>query len=597
MNTVADIKAKFTIESVLASKGVEVKGGKARCPFHDDRTPSFSIKDGHWKCFAGCGSGDVVELLAKLEGKTSAEYLRNGNVTIADPRSKSLISKPRASKSEKPGRIVEVYPYHDAKGTFLYEVVRMEPKDFRQRRRVNDQWVWNMDGVELVPFYLLGVTTAQTVWIVEGEKDALSLIDAGYVATCNVGGAEKWRDSYNEHFIGKDVVLCGDNDDPGRRHMEQVEAALLPVAKSIRRVIVQSPAKDISEHLQGMDKDQRKVAVEALLNAPGPLDLLLNARRFDLANPPPKPVPVLTITDKPICTAGNLTVEQALAKAGKTSFEAACIASLMKPSGDCLGVVGQNPDELPVIHFDTEQSNYDHHEVIKQALARAGRSTEPEWLRSYRLADVPTSLRRKALAHEMKRAAINGKLCAVFLDGVADLCIDPNDSAEAFGLVEELHRLAITYHCPIICILHENPGSDTGKTRGHLGSQLERKAETNLRLSKDADGVTTIYTERSRHCHIPKEQGPRFAWDDVAGMHLLCVTTQDKRSDAKTQDMRRIFGDLFAQKDGYRHGELVQAYVAHQPVSERTAKSRIKDATSAGIIAHSAAMGLYSRGT
>jgi hypothetical protein len=328
------------------------------------------------------------------------------------------------------------------------------------------------------------------------------------------------------------------------------------------------------------------------------LDALLDARRFDLANPPAKPVPVLLINGKPISTAGNLTNEQALAKAGKTAFEAACIASLMRPAGDCLGVTGQNPDSLSVIHFDTEQSNYDHFEVIKQALARAGLQKEPEWLRSYHLADVPTKRRRKALAHEMKRAAIGGKLCAVFLDGVADLCIDPNDSAEAFGLVEELHGLAITYHCPIICVLHENPGSTEGKTRGHLGSQLERKAETNLRLSKANDGITTVFTERSRHCHIPKESGPRFAWDEAAGMHLSVSSQSEKKLSAKMEELKRVVADVFAAgaKPSFRHKELVEAFMARLSKEERTAKARINDAVTQKFIRHDVGLALYSLG-
>jgi hypothetical protein len=318
-------------------------------------------------------------------------------------------------------------------------------------------------------------------------------------------------------------------------------------------------------------KEETEAESEAVL-----LDALLDARRFNLANPPAKPVPVLLINDKGISTAGNLTNVQALAKAGKTAFEAACIASLMEPKGDCLGVTGQNPDGLPVIHFDTEQSDFDHFEVVKQALTRAGRSSEPEWLRSYHLADVPTKHRRKALAHEMKRAAVAGKLRAAFLDGVADLCINPNDSAEAFGLVEELHRLAITYACPIICLLHENPGSETGKTRGHLGSQLERKAETNLRLSKDTAGVTTVYTERSRHCHIPKESGPRFQWDDAAGMHLSCGTMAIEKSESDNFHLQAIADEIFSDKAALRYSELKHAVMRVRHVKESAAEKTVR---------------------
>jgi len=191
----------------------------------------------------------------------------------------------------------------------------------------------------------------------------------------------------------------------------------------------------------------------------------------------------------------------------------------------------------------------------------------------------------------------HGRLSGVSVDGLADMCHDPNDSAEAFALVSRFHRAAVQYACPIIVSLHENPGSDNGKTRGHLGSELARKAETNLFLAKDGDGIVTMFSERSRSFCIPKATGPRFAWNDAAGMHLSCDMPPDKRDNAKAADMKRIFGDIFSQKPSFRHGELVAAYVGHESVCERTAKGRIKEATQNGIVAHSVATGLYSRGS
>lgn len=44
------------------------KNGKWRCPFHNDNTPSFSVKDGRYRCFGTCGaSGDVVDFVAAME--------------------------------------------------------------------------------------------------------------------------------------------------------------------------------------------------------------------------------------------------------------------------------------------------------------------------------------------------------------------------------------------------------------------------------------------------------------------------------------------------------------------------------------------------
>jgi 5S rRNA maturation endonuclease (ribonuclease M5) len=514
--------------------------------------------------------------------------------TFPPAESKRAISNPRASKSGKPGKIVAVYPYRDANGKLVYEIRRDDKKDFLPY--LPGASMPGLNGVVRVPYRLPEVIKAESVWIVEGEKDADNLAALGYVATTRAGGSGKWDEELTPWFAGKDVIFCGDNDKPGRDYFPKVEAALSPVARSFRQVIVPAPAKDISEYLEsGSDNDteiEARAKVDALLSVPDPMDALLDARRFNLANPPAKPVAVLSINGKTIATAGNLVAVTSQAKAGKTALETAMMAALMEPTGDCLGITGQNPDGLPVLHFDTEQSPFDHHAVVLLTLRRAGREQPPEWLRSYCLADVATKDRRKAVAHEMKRAAIAGKLRAACIDGIADLCVDPNDPAEAFGLIEELHRLAITYDCPIVCLLHENPGSaDTGKTRGHLGSQLERKAETNLRLSKDAGGITTVFSERSRHCHIPKDTGPRFAWDDIAGMHTSCASIKGEKDNAKEHETDGILAQVFTAAPLLSYTDLRGAIMRIRGITQRASEKYIASLQPKFI--HQTASGLY----
>jgi len=118
-----------------------------------------------------------------------------------------------------------------------------------------------------------------------------------------------------------------------------------------------------------------------------------------------------------------------------------------------------------------------------------------------------------------------GGIYCVLLDGIGDLAIDLNDIAESNTLVTELHAYAIKYDCPIVGVLHENPGEKSpDKQRGHLGSQLERKAESNIRLVKDSDGSTVIYTEKSRHANIPRKSGHRFKWSKSDAMHISAAT-------------------------------------------------------------------------
>jgi hypothetical protein len=173
------------------------------------------------------------------------------------------------------------------------------------------------------------------------------------------------------------------------------------------------------------------------------------------------------------------------------------------------------------VHFDTEQSRYHHHLVVSRALQRAGRAGAPAWLRSYYVKGLTVAQRREALRMELRRAQqLCGGVHLVILDGIADYCHDVNDAEEAVALVAEIEALAMEYVTVFVVVIHENPGSEIGKTRGHLGSHLERKAETPLRLEKDEDGVSVIFADRARTVHITKEQGVRFAWNEEARMHL-----------------------------------------------------------------------------
>jgi hypothetical protein len=248
---------------------------------------------------------------------------------------------------------------------------------------------------------------------------------------------------------------------------------------------------------------------------------------------------------------------------------------------DLLGFTGQLHGGKAVVLFDTEQSPYDAWSLVKRAAERAGENTFPANFRCYLLADLSTPQRRQLLAAELERAA---KACegihCVFIDGVADLCVDLNDSVEAFGLVDELVQVAIKYNCPIINVLHENPsGRETGKTRGHLGSQLERKAESNLRVVKDAKGVSTIYSEQCRHASISKDDGPRFAWDSKAGMHSTVLTdAKADKVDEKRRDAQPAVDDAFAGAVGnISWSDLKKRIMERCHVKDRTAERRIND--------------------
>ncbi len=123
------------------------------------------------------------------------------------------------------------YPYTAADGQLLFEVVRLEPKSFRQRRPDGaGGWIWKTKGMPLVlyrlPSVLAAVEAGTVVYVVEGEKSADSLAALGVTATCSPAGAGKWRDSYSPALAGADVVLLPDNDPAGRDHVAGIATSL-----------------------------------------------------------------------------------------------------------------------------------------------------------------------------------------------------------------------------------------------------------------------------------------------------------------------------------------------------------------------------------
>jgi hypothetical protein len=125
-----------------------------------------------------------------------------------------------ASRLER--RIVATYDYHDEHGMPLFQVIRFDPKAFRQRRR---DGIWSLRGVRRVLFELPALQGQTVVYIVEGEKDVRALQAVGLVATTNVGGAGKWRAEYVDQLRAariQRVIVLPDNDEPGRLHGDTV---------------------------------------------------------------------------------------------------------------------------------------------------------------------------------------------------------------------------------------------------------------------------------------------------------------------------------------------------------------------------------------
>lgn len=323
------------------------------------------------------------------------------------------------------------------------------------------------------------------------------------------------------------------------------------------------------------------------------LAAVLDARRIRVADNPPKPVPVVTLKGQELATAGNVSVLSAQAKSGKSASMGGMLAAMFQAPNeaalDCLGWECAPAGDAAVVWFDTEQSKYHSWLNLHRAAKRAGIEEFPPNLRAFHLLDVPTAKRRELLVYEIERAAKEcGRVHAVILDGVGDLCLSVNDEAESVQLVDELCTLATKYQTVIVTVLHENPAAaphQTGKTRGHLGSHLERKAESNLRLVKGSDGVTEVFSSAGcRGANLPRGHGAFFAWSDEAGMHVTVEGSPGKKAGATPEDLAAL---LPLPPGGLATGELEKLAAEELGIGKTKFHSLLRTARDQGLIAKS----------
>lgn len=330
---------------------------------------------------------------------------------------------------------------------------------------------------------------------------------------------------------------------------------------------------------------------------------LINERVFNPELMLDPPVPVFSLAGVTISTPGNLTAITAQAKVGKSALVSALIASSItnpERGRDCLTAEGSNPNGYALLYFDTEQSPYDFQQTVRRTHWRADVEIyeKPDWLLPFGLAGLPIKVMRDGLRLKLQQAKeAFGGVYAVILDGVADYVLDVNDPAECNEFVAQLHGWAIAYHCAILCVIHKNPGSD--KVRGHLGSQIERKAETNLNLEKDGE-VTVVWSAKNRGAPISKDTAPRFAWNDEAKMHLQVTAQESQNAASKTAEfLSGLAAAVLEPGEKKSWTELVDAIVK-QPgrsgvsVSRKTAEMTVKALTMNGyVIIHNGRYSLF----
>lgn len=283
-------------------------GWIAHCPAHQDDRSSLSISEGGdgrvlLKCHAGCGAKAI----------TAALHLEMRD--LFPPR-------------EQAGEPEAVYDYPDESATLLFQVVRFPGKSFRQRRPDGaGGWIWNLQGVRRVLYRLPELKGYQTIAIAEGEKDVESLRRVGVPATCNSGGAGKWRDEYSQQLkaVGvENVAVLPDNDAPGEAHGRMVARSCHDAGLFVKLIALPDlpPKGDVTDFLRTHTKQDLCALIEAAPDF-NPAQLVANPPKLEMVSirdflAEPEDQTEWLVEDR--IPAGGLVLIAGTPKAGKSTL-------------------------------------------------------------------------------------------------------------------------------------------------------------------------------------------------------------------------------------------------------------------------------------
>ena len=201
--------------------------------------------------------------------------------------------------------------------------------------------------------------------------------------------------------------------------------------------------------------------------------------------------------DVPIGTYGNFSFVQAPPKSKKTFFISLLSAVYLKGSLDGAGGnLKGHRDGKCLVHFDTEQGKFHAQKVFKRVLDMTG--LDKECYHTYGLRALSYKERIDFIEYYLYDKMEGKNIGMVVIDGMADLVSDVNNIEESNLATQKIMEWSAKLNCHIVTVIHSNFGSD--KPTGHLGSFLEKKAETQIQLELNTvnKDLVTVSCKRSR---------------------------------------------------------------------------------------------------
>ena len=293
---------------------------------------------------------------------------------------------------------------------------------------------------------------------------------------------------------------------------------------------------------------------------------------------PPK---ILFVGDCTIATFGNFSASTGKAKSKKTFNISAMVAAAVTNT-TVLNYRACLPEgKRKILYFDTEQSKYHCHNVLERIYKLSGLSVKKDdpRLLFWGLREYTPKLRIALIDYALRK---HQEVGLVIIDGLRDLMYDINNGKEATDVMTVLMAWTSVYDLHVHTVLHINKNDNN--PRGHIGTELENKAETVLIISKNLQN-NSISEVRPMHMRDKEFSTFAFHIDDNKlpvldnGISVTVVKRREKSLVSLDNEVHQeILSKAFKNNSPTRYSDLVEMVSrAYEDAGYKRGTNGIKD--------------------
>ena len=285
--------------------------------------------------------------------------------------------------------------------------------------------------------------------------------------------------------------------------------------------------------------------------------------------------PIITYRGEPLFFQRTINMIQGSFGSHKSRL-AGHIASVLIGDNEIIGMSANK--QYRVLYCDTERDIEDELPIdMKNIIKLSGMPVSENKFNYYSFYDIERSERADKLKEIVE--TVRDEHLIVFLDVATDFVLDFNSLKYTNEFIDFSSRLIKNLNCTLFLVIHENPGKENKKARGHIGTELGNKSNTILSIAQEPgdNELYKIKMLKQRRAKRINNIYVRYS-DNFEG--LVLADRQDIVTDGykiTSEDFANFIINLLKDGEAMWQQEIIQKSKEEFSVSERTVRNKFQE--------------------